>query len=61
MIPYLIAVREISPFDFLELCSFHLQMHSLGGPSQISKLYFFVRIVNSFELTLLTIFAKVSL
>ena len=60
--PYLLVAREISPFQLLELqlrC-IYLQKHSLdsrqASPSDLS-----VGIVNSFELKLLTVFAKVSL
>ena len=59
MTPSLLVVWEISPFESVEFCFIHLQKQS--GPSQASKLDFFARIVNSFELELPTIFATVSL
>ena len=57
MIPFLLAVREISPFEFQELYTSE-ETHS--GPSQASKTSLFVRIVNTFKLMLLAFLERVS-
>ena len=47
MIPSLLPVREISPFEFLEL-------YPPASMAPVKHLRLFARIVNSFKLTLIT-------
>ena len=39
MIPSLLVVREVSPFEFLELCCIHLWVHILGPVKHLGRTF----------------------
>ena len=56
IIPYLLAIREISPLKFQEVFYPFAEIYS--GPSQGCELDLFVRTVSNFKLTLISIFVN---